>query len=102
MALRALLLRERSSSSTRVLPSISIGDGSRPTVSRRDLWAFRSVVKWGASGMLQRSSGSRLRSPLGSAGAGCDHAGAGAFLDDVIDHCCCFHLSLSRALSPLV
>lgn len=66
MALRALLLRERSSPSTRVLPSISIGDGSRPTVSRRYLWAFRSVVKWGASGMLQRSSGSRLRSPLGS------------------------------------
>lgn len=66
MALRALLLRERSSSSTRMLPSISIGDGSRPTVSRRYLWAFRSVVKCGASGMLQRSSGSRLRSPLGS------------------------------------
>lgn len=39
---------------------------------------------------------------VGVAGAGCDHAGAGAFLDDVIDHCCCFHLSLSRALSPLV
>ena len=36
--------------------------------------------------MLQRSSGSRLRSPLGSLGAGSDHSGAGAFLDDVVDH----------------
>lgn len=39
---------------------------------------------------------------IGVAGAGGDHAGAGAFLDDVVDHCCCFPLSLSCTLSPLV
>lgn len=35
---------------------------------------------------------------IGVAGAGGDHAGAGAFLDDVVDHCRCFPLSLLRTL----
>lgn len=83
-------------------PSISIGDGSRHTVSRRDLWAFRSVVKWGSVRDVAALFWFAVAFAVGVAGAGCDHAGAGAFLDDVIDHCCCFHLSLSRALSPLV
>lgn len=35
---------------------------------------------------------------IGVGGAGGDHAGAGAFLDDVVDHCRCFPLSLLRTL----
>lgn len=83
MALRALLLRERSSSSTRMLPSISIGDGSRPTVSRRYLWACCEVGSvWDVAALFWFA----VAFAIGVVGAGGDHAGAGAFLDDAVDH----------------
>ena len=79
-------------------PFSPMGGGSRPAVSRRCLCARFRFLKCGASGMLRRSSGSRLRSPLGPLVQAATMPAPGPSLDDVVDRDA-VSLSLSRTIN---